>query len=136
MGTNSAPLLADLFLHAYEYDFMIRTMKTDMDLAIRYSKTFRYIDDLLSINNADFENFIGEIYPSELELKNTTVTPDETTYLDTTINIGERNAIQMSIYDKREDFDFEIVNFPCISGQNHLTEASIWCLHISTGEVC
>ena len=112
MGTNSAPLLADLFLHAYEYDFMMRTMKTDMGLAIRYSKTFRYIDDLLSINNADFENFIGDIYPSELELKNTTVTPDETTYLDTTINIGERNAIQMSIYDKREDFDFEIVNFP------------------------
>ena len=26
MGTNSAPLLADLFLHTFEYDFMLRTM--------------------------------------------------------------------------------------------------------------
>ena len=27
MGTNSAPLLANLFLHTFEYDFMLRTMK-------------------------------------------------------------------------------------------------------------
>ena len=56
---------------------------------------------------------INEIYPSELILKNTTTTPSETSYLDTTINIGEGNGtVRISVYDKREDFNFKIVNFP------------------------
>ena len=54
MGTNSAPLLADLFLHTFEYDFMIKTMKHDITKAILFSNTFRYIDDLFSISNVDF----------------------------------------------------------------------------------
>ena len=51
MGTNSAPLLADLFFHTFEYDFMVKTMKHDITKAIQFSNTFRYIDDLFSINN-------------------------------------------------------------------------------------
>ena len=47
MSTNSAPLLADLFLHTFEYDFMLRTMKQDITLAVQFSNTFRYIDDLI-----------------------------------------------------------------------------------------
>ena len=49
MGTNSASLLADLFLHTFEYDFMVKTMKHDITKAIQFSNTFRYIDDLFSI---------------------------------------------------------------------------------------
>ena len=49
MGTNSAPLLADLFLHTFEYDFMLKTMKEDMPKAVEFSNTFRYIDDLFSV---------------------------------------------------------------------------------------
>ena len=45
MGTNSAPLLVDLFLHTFENDFMLRTMKQDMTKAAQFSNTFRYIDD-------------------------------------------------------------------------------------------
>ena len=78
MGTNSAPLLADLFLHTYEYEFFIKTMKGDITRALQFSKTFRYIDDLLCVINDNFKNHIGEIYPSELILKNTTATPSET----------------------------------------------------------
>ena len=51
MGTKSAPLLADLFLHTFEFDFMVKTMKQDITKAIQFSDTFRYIDDLFSINN-------------------------------------------------------------------------------------
>ena len=69
MGTNSAPLLADLFLHTFEYDFMVKTMKQDITKAIQFSNTFRYIDDLFSINNLNFGNCISVIYPSQLELK-------------------------------------------------------------------
>ena len=40
-------------------------------------------------------------------------TPSETSYLDTTINIGEENGtVSISVYDKREDFNLKIVNFP------------------------
>ena len=41
MSTSSAPLLADLFLHTFEYDFMLRTMKQDMTKAVLFSDTFR-----------------------------------------------------------------------------------------------
>ena len=69
MGTNSAPLLADLFLHTFEYDFMVKTMKQDITKAIQFSNTFRYINDLFSANNVDFGNYISAIYPLELELR-------------------------------------------------------------------
>ena len=113
MGTNSAPLLADLFLHTFEYDFMLRTMKQDMTNAVQFSNTFRYIDDLLSVNNKNFGNYISDIYPSDLELKDTTLTSNEVCYLDTRIRNGDSNTpFHLSVYDKRDDFSFRIVNFP------------------------
>ena len=86
MGTNSAPLLADLFLHTFEYDFMVKTMKQDITKAIQFSSTFRYIDYLLSIKKVDFGNYISAIYPSELQLMDTSTSSTEECYLDTNIN--------------------------------------------------
>ena len=101
------------YIHTYEYEFIIKTMKGDITRALQFNKTFRYIDDLLCVNNDNFNKHINEIYPSELILKNTTTTPSETSYLDTTLNIGEGNGtVRISVYDKREDFNFKIVNFP------------------------
>ena len=40
MGTNSAPLLADLFLHTFENDFMLKTMKENMPKAVKFSIPF------------------------------------------------------------------------------------------------
>ena len=130
MGTNCAPLLADLFLHTYEYEFIINKLKTDINVALQFNKTFRYIDDLLSINNSNFGKFIKEIYPPELQLKNTTVSQTETSYLDTTINIGEgTEAVKTSIYDKREDFDFKIVNFPYL--ESNIPQNPAYGIYIS-----
>ena len=41
-------------------------------LASQSNFTYRYIDDVLSINSPDFENYLGQMYPSELGIKNTT----------------------------------------------------------------
>ena len=113
MGTNSAPLLADLFFHTFEYDFMVKTMKQDITKAIQFSNTFRYIDDLFSINNVNFGNCISAIYPSELELKDTSTSSTEVCYLDTNIKTGDLTTpFRISIYDKRDDFAFRIVNVP------------------------
>ena len=77
MGTNNAPLLADLFLHTFEYDFMVKTMKQDITKAIQFNNTFRYIDDLFSINNVDFGNYMSVTYPSELRLTDTSTSSTE-----------------------------------------------------------
>ena len=86
MGNNSAPLLAELFLHNFEYDFMVKTMKQDITTAIQFNNTFRYIDDLFSINKVDFGNYISVIYPSELQLTDTSTSSTEVCYLDTNIH--------------------------------------------------
>ena len=54
MGTNSVPLLADLFLHTYGYEFLIRAMKGETNNELQFHTTFHYIDDLLCINNNNF----------------------------------------------------------------------------------
>ena len=113
MGTNSAPLLADHFLQTFEYDLMVKTRKHDIAKAIQFSNTFRYIDDLFSINNVDFGNYISAIYPPELQLTDTSTSSTEVCYLDTHIKtIGANTPFRISIYDKRDDFTFRIVNFP------------------------
>jgi hypothetical protein len=70
----------------------------------------------LLINNNDMmEKFKTDIYPKELEL-----VPDDsdgmsTPFLDLQIVIDD-GIISTSIFDKRDGFDFPIVNFPFLSG--------------------
>ena len=65
MGTNCAPLLADLFLYSYEADFIQALLKKNENkLAWSFNFMFRYIDDVLSLNN-----FVDRIYPIEPEIK-------------------------------------------------------------------
>jgi hypothetical protein len=63
-----APLLADLFLYSYEADFIQGLLKkNEMKLARSFSFTFRYIDDVLSLNNSRFGDVFHRIYPIKLE---------------------------------------------------------------------
>ena len=74
MGTNCAPLLADLFLYSYESEFLQKLVKDKkIHEARAFNFTYRYIDDVLSINNSRFAEFLPLIYPPELEVKETTV---------------------------------------------------------------
>ena len=69
MGTNCAPLLADLFLFCYERDFM-KDLSSDnqADVIKAFNSTSRYLDNLLNIDNPYFEGMVNQIYPSELQL--------------------------------------------------------------------
>ena len=91
---------------------MVKTMKQCVTKAIQLNNSFQYIEDLFNINNVEFGNYISAIYPSELELKDTSTSSTEVCYLDTNIKTGENTPFRISIYDKREDFAFRIVNFP------------------------
>ena len=64
MGTNCAPLLAEIFLYLYESKFIQSLLSTDRkQFAPRFNFTYRYIDDVLSINNLKFEDYLGQMYP-------------------------------------------------------------------------
>ena len=85
MGTNCAPLLDDLF---YKADFIPGLLKkNDNKLARSFNFTFRYIDDVLSLNNSRFDDFVDRIYPIELKIKDTTDTDRSASYLDLHIEI-------------------------------------------------
>ena len=72
MGTHCAPLLADIFAYSYETEFIQSLLSTGKkQLASRFNLTYRYIDDVLSINNPEFENYLGQMYPAELEMTET-----------------------------------------------------------------
>ena len=116
MGTNCAPLFADLILFCYERDLMLSLSDNNQAEFIEaFNSTSRYLDDLLNIDNSFFEQMVGQIYPTELQLNKANSSDTEAPFLD--LNLSITNGIVSSkIYDKRDDFNFEIVNFPFLDG--------------------
>ena len=84
-------------------------------LASQFNFTYRYIDDVLSINNPDFKNYLGQMYHLELEMKDTTESNTSASYLDLLLSIGRDGQLRTSLYDKRDNFNFHITNFPFLS---------------------
>ena len=66
------------------------------------------------MNNPKFNDYIDVIYPKELEIKDTTDAPKWPNYLDH-LKFDEDGKLFTWLYDKRDDFDFPIVNFPYLS---------------------
>jgi hypothetical protein len=115
LGTKCAPLLDDLFLYSYEaYSIQGLLKKNEKKLARSFNFTFRYIDDVLLLNNSRFGDYVHRIYPIELEIKDTTDTYGSASYLDIHLEIVSEGLLRTKLYDKRDDFNFPIVNFPFI----------------------
>ena len=70
-----------------------------------------YIDGVLSINTPDFHNYLGQMYPAELEINDTTESNTSSSYLDLLLSIGRDGQLHTSLYDKRDDINFYITNF-------------------------
>ena len=69
MGINCATLVADLFMFCYERDFMLFLSDNNQaDIIEAFNSTSRYLDDLLNIGNPYFEQMVGQIYPTDLQL--------------------------------------------------------------------
>ena len=116
MGTNCAPLVADLFLFCYERDFMLSLLEDNQSGVIEaFNSTSRYLDDLLNIDNDFFDSMVNRIYPSELQLNKANVSDAEVSFLDLHLSISD-GFVKTKIYDKRDDFGFDIVNFPFLDG--------------------
>jgi hypothetical protein len=110
MGTNCAPLLADLFLCLYDTDFTSILKKNEKKLARSFNFTFHYIDDVLSLNNSRFGHFLYRIYPIELAIKDTTDTDRSAPYLLLHVEIDSEGRLRTKHYDKRY-FQFSMWTF-------------------------
>ena len=112
MGTNCAPLVADLFLFCYERDFMKSLSREyQADIIEAFNSTSRYLDDLLNIDSFYFDQIVERIYPTELQLHRANSSDTEAPFLDLNQCISN-STVSTKIDDKWDDFDFDIVNFP------------------------
>ena len=112
MGTNCAPLLADLFLYSYESEFLQNLVKDKKIHEARvFNFTYRYIDDVLSINNSRFAEFLQLIYPPEVEIKETPDTPSSAYFWTYTSNFTTVvNSVLTFMINGMTNF--KIINFP------------------------
>ena len=116
MGTMCAPLIANLFLYSYESEFLDSLVRSGhRKLARSFNLCHRYIDDLIVFNNRKFIDYVRDTYPSELNVEKANRWDDQANYLDLTFIIGNSNRFYTTLYDKRDDFNFHIVNFPFLS---------------------
>ena len=112
MGSDPAPYFANLFLYQYESRWLNKTKKENNVLARKFGRVFRYIDDLLAINDGgEFEKHYSDIYPKELELKKENIVNTKTSFLELDIHISE-HVFHTKLFDKRDDFGFHISRMP------------------------
>ena len=130
MGTNCAPLVADLFLYCYERDFMDSLNHNNQaDVIEAFNSDSRYLDDLLNIDNPYFGGMVNQIYPPELQLNKANISDTEAPFLDLHLSVANE-FVSSKIYDKRDDFDFDIVNFPFLDGDIPRRASYFVCLFV------
>ena len=71
-----------------------------------------YIDVLIVFINKKFGDYVKEMYPSQLTVEKANTSDDRANYLDLTSIIESNNRLYTKLYDKRDDVDFHIVDFP------------------------
>ena len=116
MGTNCAPYLANFFLHCYEDKFIDKLVEEGKTQEAKLlNSVFRYQDDCIVFNDEEFfsRNW-NNIYPSEMVLKETSI-DSMCNYLDLTI-WSENTVFQYKSYDKRLDFNFDVINYLNLAG--------------------
>jgi hypothetical protein len=64
-----------------------------------------------------FGDFVDRIYPIDLEINDTTDTDSSASYLDLHLEIDNEGRLRTKLYDKRDYFNFPIVNFPVYISQ-------------------
>jgi len=115
MGSNCAPVLTGLFLYSYEADFIQGLLKTNQKKLVRsFCYTFHYINDVLSLNNCKFGDFVDRIYPIEIEIKDTTDIARSASYLDLHLAIDIEGWLRTKLYNKRDNSIFQHSSNTCI----------------------
>jgi len=120
MGTNAAPLIANLLLHHFEIEYIIKNLKANYQACRKLNHIYRYIDDITAFNDdGTFGNAVKEIYPASLTLEAVNSDPKKAYVLDMDINIEDKK-FEIDIYDKRTYFPFKSILYPDPSGNINL----------------
>ena len=113
IGSDCSQDLANLFLFSYEQEYVYGLINDGRDDDAEFlSFVYRYIDDLITMNDVGFlDRVYKDIYPSEMVLNKTNTLDDEATFLDLDITIVN-NKFTTTVYDKRNDFGFKVISLP------------------------
>ena len=98
----------------------------DAEVIEAFDSTSRYLDDLLNTDNTYFDGMFNQIDPSELQLNKANSSETEAPFLDLHLTISDGFVFLFfcfcfflfcffcfsKIYDKCDDSDFDLVNFP------------------------
>jgi hypothetical protein len=98
-------LICDLFLYSYEIEFiqkLLHEKKKVWCCSLQFDMT----------TFCQFHSYVDSVYPNELEIKDTTECSTFTYYLDVLLKLDTNCKSMTQLYDKRDDFNFSIVNFP------------------------
>ena len=110
------------------------------DVIRAFNSKSQSLDDLLNIDNPYFEAMVNQIYPPGLQLNKANTSDTEAPFLD--LHLSSSNGFVSSIiFDKRDDFNFDIVNFPFLDGDvprrpsygvciSHLIRFARVCSHV------
>ena len=90
---------------------MSNLAKTNIDKARQLNYTFRYLDDLLTLNLDTFDDLAKDIYPEELVLVCSNADSSQDCFLDLKLKVSE-HLLDISIYHKVDDFNFDVISFP------------------------
>ena len=126
MGINCTSLFADKVIYAYENTFYQQQNKLSdkkaLVLSFNFTFSYMYIEDVLSINNRPFHDYLHTIYivPIELETKATNITSTADSNLDLLLSLTDV-SISTKLYDRPDHLDFRIVIFSliCINVPEH-----------------
>ena len=77
----------------------------EADVIDAFNTTSRYLDDILNINNFYFNDMV------KYTLQSPNISDTKAAFLDLHLSISN-DIVSTKIYDKGDDFDFEIINFP------------------------
>ena len=80
-----------------------------------FNLCYRYIDDLIVFNNKKFLDYLKEIYPSQLTVEKANKSDHLADYHDFTLITDNGGRLSTRLHDKRDDFDFHIVDFSFLS---------------------
>ena len=86
----------------------------------------RYLNDLLNIDHPYFEGMVNQIYPPELQLNKANIRDTEAPFLDLHFSIAN-GSVSSKIYDKRDNYDFDRVNFPFLDG--NVPRRACYCVY-------
>ena len=117
IGADAGPELANLYLFAYESEFIDRLEREDISKARSFHLSFRKIDDLLLVDNPNHELALknledGGIYPKFLVRSSTSLSKSHVHFCGMNIrSTDDGDGFEFSVYDKRDDFPFQVHNY-------------------------